>query len=67
MAKLLRCRDVGLDCDAEFRAETIEGVFSMVRDHLQERHTSDEIPPDVVDRLPAAILDEIPDPGSRRF
>ena len=38
MAKELRCRDVGPDCDAVVRAESDEEVLVQVADHAKSIH-----------------------------
>ena len=44
MAKVLRCRDVGMDCDFEVRAETEEEVLKNATEHASEDHNMKEIP-----------------------
>ncbi|MBI4410669.1 MAG: DUF1059 domain-containing protein [Gemmatimonadetes bacterium] len=36
--KELRCRDVGLDCDAVIRAETEEEVMRQAAEHARKEH-----------------------------
>lgn len=50
MAKLLRCRDVGADCDFEVRAETEEEVLQAAAKHAQSEHGME-----VTDQLVAAV------------
>lgn len=58
MAKLLRCRDVGFDCDAEVRADTQEEVLAQVAAHARDVHGIEEVPDEVVARAIAAIRSE---------
>jgi predicted small metal-binding protein len=58
MAKVLRCRDVGLDCEGEIRAETEEEVLRQAAEHAQTTHNMTEMPPEVVQKVRAAIRDE---------
>jgi predicted small metal-binding protein len=58
MAKLLRCRDVGMDCDFEARAATEEEILQRVAEHAQMAHGMKEIPPEGVAKVRAAIRDE---------
>lgn len=58
MAKVLRCKDVGMDCDFEARAETEEEVLQQAAAHAAATHDMQEIPPDVLAKVRAAIRDE---------
>jgi predicted small metal-binding protein len=58
MAKVLRCRDVGMDCDFEVRATTEEEILQKAAEHAQTAHNMKEIPPEVVTNVRAAIRDE---------
>jgi predicted small metal-binding protein len=58
MAKVLRCRDVGLDCEGELRADTEEELLRKAAEHAQTAHQMRDMPPDVVAKVRAAIRDE---------
>ena len=58
MAKVLRCRDVGMDCDFVARAETEEEILKKVAEHAQTVHNMDEIPEDVLAKVRSVIRDE---------
>lgn len=58
MAKVLRCRDVGVDCDFEARAETVEDILKKAEAHAQNDHGFPGIPPDLLSQVKAAIRDE---------
>jgi predicted small metal-binding protein len=58
MAKVLRCRDVGLDCEGEIRAETEEEIMRQAAEHAQTKHNMKDMPPEVVQKVRAAIRDE---------
>ncbi len=60
MTKLLRCRDVGFDCDAEVRGDTDEVILAQVAEHARDVHGVAEVPPAVVQRAVAAIREEEP-------
>jgi predicted small metal-binding protein len=55
MAKMLRCRDVGFDCEAEVRADTQDEILAQVVAHAREAHGISEVPDEVVQRAIAAI------------
>jgi len=57
MAKLLRCRDVGVDCDHVIRAETEEELMKKVAEHAKTVHGMTEISPDLAAKVKAAIKD----------
>ena len=58
MAKVLRCKDVGVDCDFEVRAATEEEVLKKAAEHAQTVHNMKEMTKEVVDKVRAAIRDE---------
>ena len=58
MAKVIRCRDAGVDCDFEARANTVEELMELTRKHAREGHGFADIPPELVDRVKALIRDE---------
>lgn len=58
MAKVIRCRDVGVDCDFEARGETVQEVLENCQEHARAAHGMDEIPAELVTRVKAAIRDE---------
>ncbi|MCW5982639.1 MAG: DUF1059 domain-containing protein [Bryobacteraceae bacterium] len=58
MAKVIRCRDVGVDCDFEARGESMEEVLSQCSDHAREAHGMDAIPPELAAKVQSAIRDE---------
>ena len=58
MAKVLRCKDVGFDCEGVIRAETEEEVLKMAAEHAQSAHNLNELSNEVVEKVRAAICDE---------
>jgi predicted small metal-binding protein len=58
MAKTIRCKDVGMDCDFEARAETEEELLKKVAEHAGTVHNMTEIPAEVLAKVRAAIRDE---------
>ena len=38
MAKVLRCRDVGMDCAFEAQGRTIDEVLKQAADHARKKH-----------------------------
>jgi predicted small metal-binding protein len=58
MTKVLRCSDVGFECEAVIRAETEEEVLKKAAEHAQSVHNLKEISDEVVEKVRAAIQDE---------
>lgn len=57
MAKLIRCADVGPDCDYEAQAETEEELVALVVDHARRAHGIEEITPELQQQVMSAIQD----------
>ena len=58
MAKALRYRDVGMDCDFVARAETEEEILKKAAEHAATAHEMKEIPEEVLEKVRAAIRNE---------
>ncbi len=58
MEKVLRCRDVGFDCDGVLRAATEQEILKQAVEHAQTVHGMKEISAEVVAKVRAAIRDE---------
>ncbi len=58
MAKVLRCSDVGFECEGVIRAETEEEVLKKAAEHAKSEHNLEEISDEVVEKVRAAIQDE---------
>ncbi len=56
MGKLLKCRDLGFDCDAEVRGESVEDILAVAGPHAQSVHGLE-----VDDKLVAAVTGAITD------
>jgi len=55
MAKQLRCRDVGLNCDFEARGITEEEVLLKAIVHARIVHELSDVPPELATKVRAAI------------
>jgi predicted small metal-binding protein len=55
MAKGIRCRDVGSDCDGVIRAASAEEAVAQAAEHAQVVHGLQEITPEVEEAVRAAI------------
>jgi len=58
MAKILKCSDVGMDCDFVVRGETSEEVMKNAAEHARTAHGIEQIPPELAQKAQAAIKDE---------
>ncbi|HJY87764.1 MAG TPA: DUF1059 domain-containing protein [Candidatus Acidoferrales bacterium] len=58
MAKVLRCRDLGVDCDFETRGATEEEILEKAREHARKDHGFPDIPPELVAKVKASIRNE---------
>lgn len=58
MAKVLTCRDVGVDCDFVARGATVDEVLEKAREHATKDHGFADIPPELVEKVKGAIRDE---------
>lgn len=60
MAKILRCRDLGMDCPKEVRADTEEALLKLAAEHAEKDHgiPTSMIPPSILAMVKSAIKDE---------
>jgi predicted small metal-binding protein len=58
MAKVFKCRDVGVDCDWQARAESEEQIMAQTRQHAKTAHDMEQIPQEMEDKIRAAIKEE---------
>ncbi len=60
MGKVLRCRDLGMNCTHEIHAETEEAVLQLAAQHAEKDHgiAMSSIPPSIIAMVQAAIKDE---------
>jgi predicted small metal-binding protein len=58
MSKVLKCREVGLDCDFEAHGESVDQIMAKTAEHARVVHGMDTIPDEVATKVKAAIRDE---------
>lgn len=58
MAKLLRCRDLGFDCEGELRADSEDEILAQAADHAREVHGMETVPDEVVQSILSSIRQE---------
>jgi len=57
MGKMLRCKDVNVDCDAVIRAENEDEFMKKVAQHAKDVHGMSEISAETTAKVKVAILD----------
>jgi predicted small metal-binding protein len=55
MAKEIRCRDVGFDCDGVIRADSEEEALQMAAEHAQTVHGLPEVTPEDVAKVKSVM------------
>lgn len=55
---VLRCRDLGSECQWEGHAETEEEIFEMAKDHGAAEHGMEKMSDEFWEKARAAIRDE---------
>ena len=64
MAKVMKCRTVGLDCDFVARGENDDQVMAKFAEHARKDHGMQTIPQDVAAKVKAAIQEEYFSPSN---
>jgi len=57
MPKIIRCRDVGVDCDYEARGNSEDEILAKCAEHGRTAHGMKEITPDLLAKARSAIRD----------
>jgi len=58
MSLVVRCRDVGFDCEGVVKADTEEELLTVVAEHAQTVHDVKEITPELVAKVKSVIQQE---------
>ena len=58
MGKVLKCRDVGVDCDFEAHGKDEADILSQCAEHAKECHQGVQVTPELQAKIKAAIKDE---------
>lgn len=58
MAKVIRCSDLGMQCNYLARAETEQEVLSHAAEHVRQEHGMDDSSPEALSKAKAAVRDE---------
>jgi len=58
MEKVIRCRDVGFDCNGVIKAKTEDEALKLVAEHAMKVHGLKEITPEIIKKVKSVIRDE---------
>jgi predicted small metal-binding protein len=58
MTKVIRCRDVGVDCDFEARGENEQEIMQKCSEHAKSAHGMQQIPQEMAAKVRTAIHEE---------
>ena len=58
MAKVVTCKDVGVDCDFVAKGETEQEILQQCSEHARTAHGMTELPSDLAAKVRNAIRDE---------
>ena len=58
MGKVLKCRDVGVDCDFEAHGENEGEILTKAAEHAASCHQGIQVTPELQAKIKAAIKDE---------
>lgn len=59
MEKIIRCRDVGFDCNGVIKAKTEKEALELAAEHARTVHGVKEITPDIVQKIRSVMRDEV--------
>jgi len=58
MAKVLKCRELGMNCDFVARGRTEDDVLRQISMHAREKHDMEEIPANIMKKVVESIHEE---------
>ena len=58
MKKVIKCKDVGFDCDGVIKAGTEEEALQMAAEHARTVHGLTEITPEVIQQIRSVMREE---------
>jgi predicted small metal-binding protein len=58
MEKVIRCRDVGFDCNGVIKAKTEDEALKLAAEHAMKVHGLKEITPEIVAKVKSVIRTE---------
>lgn len=58
MEKVIRCRDVGFDCNGVIKAKTEKEALALAAEHAKVAHGLKEVTPEIAEKIRAVMKDE---------
>ena len=58
MKKVIRCRDVGFDCNGIIKAATETEALALAAEHAKTVHGVKDITPEIVQKIKSVMKDE---------
>jgi predicted small metal-binding protein len=58
MSKVVKCRDVGFDCNGVIKANTEQEALNLAAEHAKTVHNVKEITPEIVKKIKSVMKDE---------
>jgi len=58
MKKIIRCKDVGFDCEGVIMANTEQEALKMAAEHAKKVHGLEDVSPEVVEKIKSVMTEE---------
>lgn len=58
MKKVIRCKDVGFDCEGVIKADTEKEALALAADHAKKVHGLTDVTPEIVAKIKSVMKDE---------
>lgn len=58
MTKVIRCRDVGFDCNGVIKAPNETEALALAAEHAKSAHNVKDITPEIVQKIKSVMRDE---------
>jgi len=58
MVKVIRCRDLGYDCERVIKAKTEEEALKLAAGHAKKAHGLKEVTPEIVEKIKSVMKDK---------
>ena len=58
MTLVVRCREIGFDCDGVIKAEDEDDLMKQVAAHADEVHNVTEVTPELVEKVRSVVHEE---------
>jgi len=59
MEKIIRCRDVGFDCNGVIKAKTEQEAIALAAEHAKTVHGVKEITPEIAAKVKSVVRDAV--------